>query len=152
MPTPTPELRALLAAQAERVLHDLGDACVVAVSRWERGHGRMRTLLNVGDLGHSGDAFPEDEVYPLDAFPATDALLRFGRPYVDPGDVSSQAVMAQMGLGSQAAVPVIVEGRVWGELWAATAEGGRALGVADVATLTRAAEVLGRTLAALGQA
>jgi GAF domain-containing protein len=146
MPAPTPELRALLAAQAERLRHEL-DVTLVAVSRWERDRGRLRTLLNVGRLDSPDEAFPEEEVYPLDTFPATDALLRFGRPYVDPADVASPAVLAQMRLGSQAAVPLVVEGAVWGELWAATAQGGRALRADDILTLTRGAEAVGRTLA-----
>jgi GAF domain-containing protein len=146
MPQSTPELRALLADHAERVRHTLQVACA-AVSCWEREPGRLRTLVNVGVLASPDEAFPADEVYPLDTFPAIDALLRFGRPYVDPPDVASSAVLARMSFGSQAAVPIVVEGRVWGELWAATEAGGRTLRADDLAVLTRGAEATGRALA-----
>jgi hypothetical protein len=146
MRRPDPELLDLLAEHAERVLHEL-DAVSAAVSCWERDRGVLRTLVNVGDVRTGDEAFPADELYPLDTFPAIDALLRFGRSYVDPPDVASSAVLAHMRFGSQAAVPVIVEGRVWGELWAATEVGGRALGPDDLAALTRAAEAIGRVLA-----
>lgn len=146
MSTPTPELRALLAAEAERTLDALGAACA-AVSRWERDRGRLRTLVNAGALVAPGERAPAEEVYPLDTFPAVDALLRFGRPYLDPADVASAAVLAHMRFGSQAAVPLIVEGRVWGELWAASELGGRALTADDIVALAARAEAVGRLLA-----
>jgi GAF domain-containing protein len=151
MPTPTPELFTLLAAEAEKALHAL-DASCVAVSVWERDRGRLRTLLNVGALAAVDEPFPTGESYPLDTFPSTDALLRFGRPYLDPQDVASLAVMAQMGFASQAAVPIVAEGGVWGELWAGVAAGGRRLTAADLATLTRGAEAIGRLLSLRGDA
>jgi len=146
MTIPPPELLQLLADRAERVRSSLDAACA-AVSCWERDADRLRTLVNVGELDTEDEAFPAEEVYPLDAFPSTRALLHHGRPYMDPQDVSSTAVLAHMGLGSQAAVPVIIDGRVWGELWAATAAGGRTLGADDVVALTRGAEAVGRLLA-----
>lgn len=151
MPTPTPELFTLLAAEAEKTLHALNVSCV-AVSVWERELGRMRTLLNVGALSGVEESFPTGESYPLDTFPSTDALLRFGRPYLDPQDVASLAVMAQMGYASQAAVPIVAEGRVWGELWAGTQAGGRRLTADDLAVLTRGAEAIGRLLSQRGDA
>lgn len=151
MPTPTPELFTLLAAEAERTLHAMDVSCV-AVSVWERGHGRLRTLLNVGSISSVEESFPTGESYPLDTFPSTDALLRFGRPYVDPQDVASLAVMAQMGYVSQAAVPIVAEGTVWGELWAGTEAGGRRLTGVDLTALTRGAEAIGRLLSQRGDA
>ena len=151
MPPLTPELFTLLAAEAEKALRALDVSCV-AVSVWERELGRLRTLLNVGPLATVEESFPTGEFYPLDTFPSTDALLRFGRPYVDPQDVASLAVMAQMGCASQAAVPVIAEGRVWGELWAGTEAGGRLLTPDDLAALTRGAEAIGRLLSQRGDA
>jgi GAF domain-containing protein len=146
MPDPTPELRTLLADRAERVLHALGVACA-AISRWDRDAGVLRTVVNVGDLAAADEAFPEDEVYPLDTFPAIDALLRYGRPYLDPPDLASTAVLAHMRFGSQAAVPLVVDGRVWGEVWAAGGLGGRSLTAEDLLALATAAEAVGRLLA-----
>ena len=146
MPSPTPELRALLAEQAERVLHALDAACA-AISRWDRERGVLQTIVNVGDLASEEEAFPDEELYPLDTFPAIDALLRFGRPYLDPEDLASTAVLAHMRFGSQAGVPLVVDGRVWGEVWIAAGLGGRALTPGDVVALARAAEAVGRLLA-----
>jgi hypothetical protein len=146
MPIPPPELLSLLADQAERARRTLDVTCA-AVSRWEREHNRLRTLLNVGALDSEEEAFPVEEVYPLDTFPATHALLHYGRPYVDPPDVASTAVLAHMRLGSQAAVAILLDGVVWGELWAATEAGGRTLDAQDLVALTRHAEAVGRLLA-----
>jgi GAF domain-containing protein len=150
MPIPTPELRSLLAAEAERALRRL-PAGSVAISRWQRDTDCLHTLVNVGRLLAGEESFPGDEQYPLDTFPAVAALLRFGRPYLDPGDVASLAVLAQMGYHSQAAVPVIVEGRVWGELWAATGAPDRHLTVDDIFALAILADGGGRVLAAHGE-
>jgi GAF domain-containing protein len=146
MPSPTPELRALLAQEAERVVRDL-DASCASVSCWDRDEGVLRTVVNAGELTPADEPFPGDEVYPLDTFPAIDALLRFGRPYLDPQDVASTAVLAHMRLGSQMAVPVVVDGRVWGELWIAVELGARTLTADDLLALSHAAEALGRRLA-----
>jgi GAF domain-containing protein len=146
MPSPSSDLRALLADQAELVLHELGASCA-AISCWERDRDVMRTLVNVGELEPEDEAFPEEELYPLDTFPAVAALLRFGRPYLDPPDVSSSALAVHMRFGSHAAVPLVVDGRVWGELWVAAGLGGRRLAAEDVITLANAAEPIGRLLA-----
>jgi hypothetical protein len=146
MPTPEQELLALLGDHAERVLHALDAACA-AVSCWERERGVLRTLVNVGELWGEDEPFPAEELYPLDTFPSIDALLRFGRPYVDPEDVASAAVLAHMRFGSQAAVPLVVDGTVWGEVWVAAGMGGRALAAEDLVALGRCAEAIGRRLA-----
>jgi GAF domain-containing protein len=147
MPGLSTDLRALLADEAERVLHDLGASCA-AFSCWERERGLLRTVVNVGDLASEDERFPEDETYPLDTFPAIDALLRFGRPYLDPSDLASAAVLVHMRFGSQAAVPLVVDGRVWGEAWVAAGLGGRSLTADDLLALANAAEPAARLLAA----
>jgi GAF domain-containing protein len=145
-PSPTPDLIALLAEHARRAIDATG-VTAAAVSYWDREDGTMRTLVNVGALHASEAAFPADELYPLDAFPAVAALLRFGRPYLDPPDVSSSAVLAALCHRSQAGVPIVFEGTVWGELW--TASGKRALTAQDLPALSACAEAIGRMLAAV---
>jgi GAF domain-containing protein len=139
-------LRCLLITEAERARIAL-DAEVAAVSRWEREAGILRTLVNVGTLRPGEERFPADETYPLDAFPAVAALLREGRAYLDPGDVSSASLAASQALGSHAAVPVVVEGATWGELWVARTPGAPALTELDVGTLRLGASRLGDGLA-----
>jgi hypothetical protein len=143
-PAPTPDLIGDLAALAREVLDATGVG-TAAVSWWDRDHDTLRTLVNVGRL-HAGEhELPEDEAYPLDAFPAAARLLRFGRPYVDPRDVSSSALLAALDRRSQGAVPIVCDGEVWGELWAASAD--RDLGPEDLVALTACADGIGRRLA-----
>ena len=54
-------------------------AASVSVSRWEREHNRLRTLINVGTLAPGEERWPDAELWPLDDFPHIPALLR-GRP------------------------------------------------------------------------
>jgi hypothetical protein len=143
-PSPTPELIAALAALAVPVMEAVG-VTAAAVSWWDRERGTLRTLVNVGALHASESEFPDDEDYPLDAFPAIAALLRFGRPYIDPPDVSSSAVLAALRHRSQGAVPIVCDGEVWGELWAASAE--RRLEPQDLPALSACADRIGRMLA-----
>jgi hypothetical protein len=144
-PSPTPELLDLLAEHTRPVMEALG-VTAAAVSWWDREHDTMRTLVNVGALHPSESELPDDETYPLDAFPAVAALLRFGRPYLDPPDVSSSAVLAHLRHRSQGAVPIVCEGEVWGELWAASGE--RTLEPQDLPALSACADRIGRMLAA----
>jgi GAF domain-containing protein len=149
MLTLTPELRCLLIVEAERARTAAGARCA-AVSRWERDRGLLRTLVNVGELGEGSplERFPADETYPLDTFPAVAGLLLTGEPYLNPEDVSSESLALYSRYGSQAAVPIVVEGRIWGELWAARAIGAVRLGQLDVEQLIRVSARLADGLAA----
>jgi GAF domain-containing protein len=141
------QLRCLLLAEAERARTAV-DADCAAVSRWERGTDVMRTLVNVGALLPGDDRFPDDEVYPLDSFPALAALLREGRPYLNPDDVSSVALSAHHRYHSHAAVPIVVDGERWGELWVSRKQhSAQMLGPGDLDRLHLVAERLGDALA-----
>ncbi|MFF8815803.1 GGDEF domain-containing protein [Streptomyces pactum] len=57
-----------------------------AVSVWERERGRLRVLVNVGDLAEGEEEFPEDEWYPVSEFPEIAEFLheqwaRGGEPH-----------------------------------------------------------------------
>jgi GAF domain-containing protein len=142
----TPELRTLLVAETERARIAI-DADFAAASYWDREAGVLRTLVNVGMLKRGEERFPQDEIYPLDTFPAMANLLRTGTPYLDPQDVSSAAVAAQQDYGTQAGVAIVAEGEVWGELWAARVVGGTRLGRVEVEQLTSVAERIGDAIA-----
>ena len=94
---PESELRALIAvAGAVAAAHRLEDvlevvaeetrrvvgASSVSISRWEREHDRVRTLINVGELGPGEERFPTDETYALADYPLAARLLRDGTSYV----------------------------------------------------------------------
>jgi GAF domain-containing protein len=140
------QLRCLLLAQAERA-RIACDAHCASVSRWDRDTDVMRTLVNVGRLLPGDDRFPEDETYPLDSFPAVAALLREGKPYLNPDDVSSVAVAAHHRYGSHAGVPIVVGGERWGELWVSRRLEATMLTRGELARLQLVAERLGDALA-----
>jgi GAF domain-containing protein len=142
----TSRLRCLLVAEAERA-RDAVDANWSAISWWDRAADVLRTLVNTGHLLPGEERFPEDETYPLDTFPAVAALLREGRRYLDPSDVSSVAVAMQQRYGTHAGVPIVVEGERWGELWVARGLGRPALTGVDLDRLELVAGRLGDALA-----
>jgi hypothetical protein len=147
MVVPSSQLRSLLVAEAERARIAVDAECS-AISRWERDTDVMRTLVNAGRLLPGDDRFPEDEEYPLDAFPAVAALLRRRRHYLNPEDVSSAAVAAHQRYGSHAGVPIVIDGECWGELWAARGLGHTPLTGGDVDKLYLVAERLADALGA----
>ncbi len=55
-------------AAAERARAALGGT-FAAISAWERGHGRLRVLVNAGELAEGEERYPEDESYPVHDFP-----------------------------------------------------------------------------------
>lgn len=111
----------LAATEAMKAL----EASAVSLSVWERELGRLRTLVNVGELSPGEAAFPVEEVYPLGEFPTEHEALLTGLPYVAQLGSLDQllppavALLAQLGKGSALGVPIHLDGRVWGELYAA---------------------------------
>jgi diguanylate cyclase (GGDEF)-like protein len=130
------ELRALIAvASAVAAAHRLEDvlevvaeqtcrvvgASSVSISRWEREHHRVRTLINVGELGPGEERFPTEETYALADYPLAARLLREGESYVisrgDPDlGVHDRQLLDALDKGSYIGVPVIFDGRTWGKL------------------------------------
>ncbi|MYX54959.1 diguanylate cyclase, partial [Streptomyces sp. SID8382] len=62
----TPQEAVGVAAEAARRALDGGFA---AISMWERERGRLRVLVNVGELMAGEEPLPEDESYPVHDFP-----------------------------------------------------------------------------------
>ena len=102
---------------------DALDASGVSLSIWERDRGRVRTIVNHGEGNEDRLDLPTEEVYLLAQEEATRRLLTEGVGYtlslddVD-GDPGVRAVLDELGKQSCLAVPVVAEGRVWGELFA----------------------------------
>ena len=127
-------LEDVLEVAATRAREALG-AASMSISRWEVEHGRLRTLINIGD--GADDRWPQDEFYPLDEFPAAVGLLRQGRPHLalldDPAtDAAERQLLRETGMASSAAVPIVYEGVTWGELYAASGHGRPVLTRADI--------------------
>ena len=99
-------------------------ASTASVSRLEREHGLLRTLVNVGRLAEGEERFPTEEVYRVAEYPLLQAMIDHARPWTvrvdDPeADPSERALLVRLGAQSGLAAPVLFEGRVWGELFAA---------------------------------
>ena len=114
----------LVEATAESARRSL-DAASLSISRWDRESGVLRTLVNVGMLAPGETRVPDDETYSLDAWPDLAVLVEDRMSFVATvADGSFEAgLLAQMGRDSSISVPIIVEARVWGELWAARLSG-----------------------------
>jgi len=98
-------------------------ASAVSLSIWERDRGRLRTLVNHGEGNPLQEDQPVEEVYLLSQEDATRRMLTDNVGYVmtvdDPdGDAGIRRVLEELGKHSCLAVPVPVEGKVWGELYA----------------------------------
>lgn len=101
-------------------------AASVSVGRIERERGHVRILVNVGDLAPWEQPRPVDEVYSIAETPMNVILVDEVRSYTvdidDPtGDPTALALLTDLGMGSAVAAPILLDGKVWGELWAARA-------------------------------
>ncbi len=127
-------------------------AASLSISRWERDRSVMRTLINVGDLGPDEERLPEDETYSLDTHASVGRLLRTAQPYFtavdDPGaDPVSVELLLSLNKESEIGVPIVVDGDVWGEMWATTAHGAPRFTSQDVEFLKAIASQLGGVVA-----
>jgi diguanylate cyclase (GGDEF)-like protein len=127
-------------------------AASLSISRWEPDRSAMRTLINVGQLGPGEERFPADEVYSLADHPQVAKLLRDAEPYrtaVDDPEASPPAIAVLKALGkeSDVGVPILLDGEVWGEVWAATLAGAPRFDSGDARFLQAIADRLSLVLA-----
>ncbi|MGH3144125.1 MAG: sensor domain-containing diguanylate cyclase, partial [Gaiellales bacterium] len=111
------DLIELTAEEARRAL----DAASLTISRWDRELGLLRSLVNVGLLGPGEVRFPRDEVYTMQQWPGTFRAVQHRAGFVstvDQDDAEGR-LLSELGKDSSISVPIVVEARVWGELWAA---------------------------------
>jgi GGDEF domain-containing protein len=124
------ELVVMLELAAEGALIAI-DAASVSISRQEPGTGTVRTLINVGRLGPSEERWPEDEVYQVDdflvdrAWSGMSAQLAIGELRIaitsvgDPdGDPEEIRLLRSLEKASAMSAPLVVDGKLWGELYA----------------------------------
>lgn len=138
--------------QAAEAALDVTGAASLSISKWERERDAMRTLINVGELGPGEERFPSDELYSLDEHPLVAKLLKDGQSYftaVDDPEASRAAVdvLTALGKDSDVGVPIVLDGEVWGEVWATTAAGSRRFDAGDVRFLQAIADRLALVLA-----
>jgi GAF domain-containing protein len=114
------ELVDLLETAAHEACTSLG-AASVSIGYLERERGTVRTVINVGDLSSWEEPRPLDQGFQdLPSFPL---LLKDPSPFVvslDPpvGDDDALRYLTLRNKGSAVVAPILLEGRVWGELYA----------------------------------
>ena len=142
----------LTAREAQTALR----ATTVSLSVWEHELGRWRTLVNVGELGPGEVTFPQDEVYLLNDYPLEQEAMLSGLPYIAdldetvlPAHPAAAALVARLGKQSALGVPVFLDGRVWGELYATRSDEEEPFRAAE---FDFAVAVASQVSAAIGQA
>ncbi|MCZ9348312.1 diguanylate cyclase domain-containing protein [Streptomyces mutabilis] len=135
-----------------------------ALSVWERELGRLRVLVNVGELAEGEEEFPEDESYPVHQFAEITEFLHErwaggGEPdaWVEtaegpaagrPGYVHQRvAALRRRGRGCCVVAPIVLHGRAWGELYVARPVGERVFERADADFATVLASVVAAGIA-----
>lgn len=116
------QLDTMVEIAAEQALAAV-DAASVSISRLEQGTGTLRTLINVGALGPDEVRWPRHEVYRLEDFMQLQKVvgelriwtLSLDDPDPDPNEV---ALLTSLGKGSAMGAPLVVDGKLWGELYA----------------------------------
>ena len=115
------QLDTMVEIAAEQALAAIG-AASVSISRLEQGTGTLRTLINVGALGPDEVRWPKHEIYRLEDFLQLQKVvgelriwtITLDDPEADPNEVD---LLASLGKGAAMAAPLIVDGKLWGELY-----------------------------------
>jgi diguanylate cyclase (GGDEF)-like protein len=113
----------MIAVAADSILAALG-ADSVSLSRLDPGTWTLRTLVNAGRLGPDEQRFPQAELYQLEEFEHFKHVFRDQRTWIasveDPdADPAEYALLKELGKGSSLTAPLLVDGVLWGELYAA---------------------------------
>ncbi|CAL9293650.1 GGDEF domain-containing protein [Streptomyces sp. R02] len=135
-----------------------------ALSVWERELGRLRVLVNVGELAEGEEEFPEDESYPVHQFAEITEFLHErwaggGEPdaWVETAQGPEEgragychqrvAALRRRGRGCCVVAPIVLHGRAWGELYVARPVGEPVFGRADADFATVLASVVAAGIA-----
>lgn len=132
-------LEDVLELAAEEAVQAVG-AASLSVSRWEAGAAAIRTLINVGELGPGEERYPADEFYPIAEYPQVAGMIAELRPYFNALDdekchPKSAEMLIKLGKSSDLGVPIVVEGKAWGEVWASKGLGDHPFRAEDVSFL-----------------
>lgn len=142
-----PSRREAVWAAATRAMTAL-EGTFAAVSAWQRGDGRLRVIVNVGELAPDEEEFPESETYPVHDFPEI-AEFRHetwsgggeANAWVEVADGPSSpegapcpgrvTALRRRGRSCCVVAPIVLHGRAWGELYVARRAGMPVFGRAD---------------------
>jgi diguanylate cyclase (GGDEF)-like protein len=145
------DLLDVLEAAAQEARRVIG-AATISISRFDFDRRELHTLINVGDLAPWEQVRPVDERYALDDYPQAVERMEARAVHVgsveDPhGDPDEQELMARLGKGSWGAAPIIIDDRVWGELFAAIHVDEPAFTTADAPFLLAVSGLIGVAVA-----
>lgn len=134
-----------IAAEEARVALE---AASVSVSRLEPGTSKVRTIVNVGDLGPAEERWPDNEIYDMDDFANLAILAEERHPWrasADDPDCDARERMLLQELGKHCAIgsPIIVDGQLWGEFYATRVAGQPDFGSLDVSYMEALMAILG---------
>ncbi len=134
--------------EARRVI----GAASLSIGRLEVADRRLHVLVNVGELAEHEQVRPDVEYYDFDELPATfeRAFQRTMhiQTHDDPdGDSGELRLLRRSGRGSSATVPIIVDGEVWGVMYATTARDAPPFTFADGPFLNAVASFVGVAIA-----
>ena len=131
-------------------------AASVSISRLEPGTGTVRTLINVGRLGPTEERWPENEVYRVEDFQVGNIWAGMSAQFAagelstilnsvdDPGaDPVEVAILRSLDKASSMSAPLVVDGRLWGELYATREHGDDPFDVTDEAYTEALGAILG---------
>ena len=146
------QLDDLVEITAEEACRGVG-AASLSIGRWEADARVLRVIVNVGELAGWEERRPADETYRLEDDDAMRTLLVEGKSYVtavdDPeGFALERELLESIGKHSCVAVPIMLGGTPWGELWAARDHGRPVFNDRDVRFLQTLA---GQIAAAVGR-
>ena len=128
-------------------------ASSVSISRFEADARMLRVIVNVGDLAHWEERRPANETYRIEENKVLRRLVLEGRSHVtslgDPnGSSGEHDLLRKLGRHSSAAVPIVVAGTTWGEVWACRDAGLPVFSSRDVRFLQT---IAGQIAAAVGR-
>ena len=129
------DVLALIAEHARRALR----ASVVSIGRVDAIDQTLEALVNVGELAVGEERFPVDHSVAVSTFPSFTAF-HTGEPHAlsrtdAPEDGAEMRYLADRGVQSELAVPIVVDAEIWGVVTAGTRLGRRELGENDLGTL-----------------
>ncbi len=134
------------------------EAASLSISVWERDQARVRVLINTGDLGPGEVYEPVDETYQITDYPFITRMFSDGLGFVQSADADPASAGADpnlvrllrlLGKGSGLSVPIVLESRVWGELFATRDPDAEPFGQEDIDYATA---VAGQVAAGIAQA
>jgi diguanylate cyclase (GGDEF)-like protein len=144
-------LRHLLEHAAEEAVRTLR-AASVSVSRLETDGITVRTIVNVGDLGPGEVRWPDDETYEMAEFASlnlsADEPVTWHWVRDDPATPACEReLLERLDKGASVSAPLIVSGKLWGEVYATRHVGDVPFDEDDIAYLEAFLAILGGALA-----